>query len=90
MVYCSGIKFCIQEENKGADQLHVMSATFFLYMQKAGYLLKRLIHNYVVTAELSLKKNFTNEPHCEKNGLRGFRPGPIQTRLYSHMRWLEA
>ena len=23
-------------------------------------------------------------------GLRGFRPGPTQTRLYIHMRWLEA
>ena len=24
------------------------------------------------------------EPRCEKTGLRGFRPGPTQTRLYSH------
>ena len=31
-----------------------------------------------------------NEPRCEKTGLRGFRPGPTQTRLYSHRRWLEA
>ena len=23
------------------------------------------------------------EPRCEKTGLRGFRPGPAQTRLYS-------
>ena len=30
------------------------------------------------------------EPHCEKTGLRGFRPGPIQTGLYNHTRWLEA
>ena len=30
------------------------------------------------------------EPRCEKTGLRGFRPGPIHTRLYSHRRWLEA
>ena len=30
------------------------------------------------------------EPHCEKTGLRDFRPGPTQTRLYSHRRWLEA
>ena len=26
----------------------------------------------------------------KKNGLRGFRPGPTQTGLYSHRRWLEA
>ena len=30
------------------------------------------------------------EPRCEKTGLRGFRPGPTQTRLYNHRRWLEA
>ena len=29
------------------------------------------------------------EPRYEKIGLRGFRPGPTQTRLYSHRRWLE-
>ena len=32
----------------------------------------------------------TFEPHHEKTCLRGFRPGPTQTRLYSHRRWLEA
>ena len=30
------------------------------------------------------------EPRCEKTGLRGFRPGPTQTRLHYHTRWLEA
>ena len=30
------------------------------------------------------------EPRCEKTGLRGFRPGPTQTGLYNHTRWLEA
>ena len=30
------------------------------------------------------------EPRCEKTGLRGFRSGPTQTRLYSQRRWLEA
>ena len=32
----------------------------------------------------------TDEPRCEKTGLRGFRPGPTQSRLYSYRRWLEA
>ena len=32
----------------------------------------------------------SNEPRCEKNGLRGFLLGPPQTRLYSYIRWLEA
>ena len=30
------------------------------------------------------------EPRSEKTGLRGFRPGPTQTGLYNHRRWLEA
>ena len=34
--------------------------------------------------------SLTNEPCCEKTGLRGFRPGLTQTRLHSHRRWLEA
>ena len=29
------------------------------------------------------------EPRRQKTGLRGFRPGPTQTGLYSHWRWLE-
>ena len=31
----------------------------------------------------------TYEPRCEKTCLRGLRPGPTQTRLYSYIRWLE-
>ena len=30
------------------------------------------------------------EPRFEKTGLRGFRPSPTQTGLYSIRRWLEA
>ena len=30
-----------------------------------------------------------NVPRCEKTGLQGFRPGPTQTGLYSHRRWIE-
>ena len=30
------------------------------------------------------------EPRCEKTGLRGFRPGPIQTGLYKLRKELEA
>ena len=30
------------------------------------------------------------EPSHEKTNNLGFRPGPIQTWLYSHRRWLEA
>ena len=30
------------------------------------------------------------EPRCEKNGLRGLRPGLTLTKLYNHRRWLGA
>ena len=32
----------------------------------------------------------TYKPRHDKPGFLGFRPGPTQTRLYSHRRWLEA
>ena len=35
-------------------------------------------------------KPFKYEPRCETTGLWGFRPGPTQTRLYKHTRWIEA
>ena len=38
----------------------------------------------------AILKQLPFEPCCEKTGLRGFRQGPIQTRLCSLRRWLEA
>ena len=40
--------------------------------------------------KLEEARTILNEPRSEKTGLRGFRPGPTQTSLYSHRRWLEA
>ena len=37
-------------------------------------------------ARLGTDMNNLNEPRSEKTGLRGFRPGPTQTGLYSHRR----
>ena len=45
---------------------------------------------YSSVQEQHIELSIRNEPRCEKTGLRGFRPGPTQTRLYSHRRWLEA
>ena len=36
------------------------------------------------TAEFAFISSLLYEPHREKTGLRGFRPGPTQTALYSH------
>ena len=38
----------------------------------------------------TVRRTFGNTASCEKTGLQGFRPGPTQTRLYSHRRWSEA
>ena len=43
----------------------------------------QVTHHYVSTP-------IQYEPRSEKAGLRDFRPGPTQTRLYNHTRWLEA
>ena len=45
---------------------------------------------YHISLILVLCQSFTNRPRSEKTGLRGFRPGPTQTGLYSHRRRLEA
>ena len=44
----------------------------------------------ICTFVLGCLDSVTLEPRCEKTGLQGFRPGPTQTRLYDHTRWLEA
>ena len=50
-----------------------------------------LCRSWMETLETSfLMKQLIYEPRCEKTGLRGFRPGPTQTRLYNHIRLLEA
>ena len=43
-----------------------------------------------MSAFFSPKWRLTTQPRSEKTGLRGFRPGPTQTGLCSHRRWLEA
>ena len=52
--------------------------------------LKKLSFNYHLIPTLIRLLHSTFETRCEKTGLRGFRPGPTRTRLYSHRRWLEA
>ena len=58
---------------------------------------KRVFH-YMFSFETKLctstlchhESQIWHEPRRQKTGLRGFRPGPTQTGLYSHRRWLEA
>ena len=49
------------------------------------------IHNNGPNLEQQMKEHCNwvsemKEARCEKTGLRGFRPGPTQTRLYNHRR----
>ena len=46
--------------------------------------------NSLGTSRAQILISLINEPRCEKTGLRGFQPGPTQTGLYSHRRWLGA
>ena len=57
-----------------------------------GIGLEYFVSNDVYTKKLTMGNvlNFIYEPRCEKTGLRGFRPGGTQTRLYNHTRLLEA
>ena len=68
---------------------------------KTGFLRTRLIyslqnyskfhrHIHVLFPFFVSMQASTLEPRCEKTGLWGFRPGPTQTGLCSHTRWLEA
>ena len=53
--------------------------------------IRSILHRCVI-AMRRLEKALApaTEPRCEKTGLQGFRPGPTQTGLCSHRRWLEA
>ena len=62
--------------------------------QNVGFLMTRLIlfsrPGVLILIYLVPGHFFIFEPRSEKIVLRGFRPGPTQTGLYSHRRWLEA
>ena len=66
------------EKKSNCFQLKIV----FFAVVKSGCILHRHVN--------IMKFSALFEPRSEKNGLRGFRPGPIQTRLYSDRRWLEA
>ena len=74
LMILSGILFSI----KTCCKVFIRIATCDLNVQK-----QHVLH-------VELTERSINEPRSEKTGLRGFRPGPTQTGLYSHRRWLEA
>ena len=70
--------------------LFVSSVSYLIYSCKIiSILSKSLIVNWY--GLMSLKNILpVFAPRCKKTGLRGFRPSPTQTELYSHRRWLKA
>ena len=54
------------------------------------FLRNQFLHYRIFIIELVRACYVRYEPRCEKTGLRGLRPGPTQTGLCSHRRWLEA
>ena len=82
---------CIQKHSAvGEKMAYLRQMTFSITsaLSIRTYAGASLIH--VVTPTINSDCLVRYEPRCEKTGLRGFRPGPTQTRLYSHTRWLEA
>ena len=57
---------------------------------KANHNFSLCMHKYDINFPVLGHYKETIEPCSEKTGLRGFRPGRTQTRLYSNRRWLEA
>ena len=84
------------------NMLHLVAMHLIWYAYKCPVLKKiysakhTKIGNWPISYKAYHKKTCflfmwtTNEPRCEKTGLRGFRPGPTQTGLHNHTRWLEA
>ena len=56
---------------------------FLLDEHKASYL-DRINAALTISHEIAHNVSIAIEPRSEKTGLRGFRSGPTQTRLYSH------
>ena len=78
---------------KNCDIFLTFASVNYLKMGVRGY----KIHGSVImntfslcTVHLYFQSFPIFEPRCEKTGLLGFLPGPTQTRLCNHTRWLEA
>ena len=93
------------DSSDGVYTLRVCSLPVTIYIWKYGFRFTRILARHTeetVTLQCTGKNihkgttldgfsdQLLNEPRCEKTGLRGFRPGPTQTVLYSYRRWLEA
>ena len=64
--------------------------TMMSLVSDAKVIFKMWLHNGHSAKGRSSISQLLIEPRCEKTDLRCFRPGPTQTGLYSHGRWLEA
>ena len=75
--------------NRGYDCAMIGHTQFFLWSRYSDIISLLTISLRGVSNKHCLLPFFI-EPRSEKTGLRGFQPGPTQTGLYCHRRWLEA
>ena len=64
--------------------------TWCVFVSAFGGSLGRLIASTDASLTKEMETLTTEAQSCQSTGLRGFRPGPTQTRLCSHRRWLGA
>ena len=88
------IQTMLNNANNFNNLIKDLSCFFHPYFRPYCGFRKRFKRHIILTepGRLLLNKMQTSllyEPCSEKTGLRGFRPGPTQTGLYSHKRWLE-
>ena len=68
---------------------NTISFNWFLQEKKWTQNVPYSFSKTIALFKISLSWLTPYEPRRQKTGLRGFRPGPTQTGLYSHRRWLE-
>ena len=62
---------------------------FVLYWKLRKATKMQKLHGIHTNVDEHMYFSFKDEPRRQKTGLRGFQPGPTQTGLGSHRRWLE-
>ena len=93
---CGSIFVCIMSKSRNQQWLHLWLVVIVilsswqnlcLVSKKESELALYCLHKSICQIlRMITVKCLWFEPHCEKTGLRGFRPGPTQSGLYGH-RW---
>ena len=81
-------KFLSNHELDSHARIHTREKPFFCEICGMSFTLNgNMLRHVKIHSREKLAKGCCDI--CGKSGLRGFRPGPTQTRLYDHTIWLE-